>query len=111
MSLTHLAISRPVLTLMVISAMGVLGLISFGRLNAELYPKLNTPVVTITMTYSGAPPEDVERLITRPIEDAVIGIANLDFVTSSSSEGRSRVSLTFTDAADVDVAANDVDRR
>src|SRR5579884_2653339 len=96
---------------MVISAMVILGLVSFTRLNAELYPDINTPVVTVLTTYSGAAPEDVERLITKPIEDAVVGIANIDNIQSFSSEGRSQVTITFTDAANVDLAASDVDRR
>src|SRR3954451_5382042 len=96
---------------MVISAMVILGLVSFSRLNAELYPSINTPVVTVLTTYSGAAPEDVERLITKPIEDAVAGIANIDSIQSFSSEGRSQVTITFTDAGNVDLAASDVDRR
>ncbi|HZR99250.1 MAG TPA: efflux RND transporter permease subunit [Chloroflexota bacterium] len=111
MGLTRVAITRPVFILMVISAMVILGLVSFTRLNAELYPNINTPVVTVLTTYSGAAPEDVERLITKPIEDAVAGIANIDNIQSFSSEGRSQVTITFTDAANVDLAASDVDRR
>ena len=61
--------------------------------------------------YPGATPDDVEDLITRPIEDAVSGLANVDFITSSSLEGRSQVVITFTDAADVNLAATDVERR
>jgi hydrophobic/amphiphilic exporter-1 (mainly G- bacteria), HAE1 family len=111
LGLTRVAITRPVFILMVISAMVILGLVSFSRLNAELYPSINTPVVTVLTTYSGAAPEDVERLITKPIEDAVAGIANIDNIQSFSSEGRSQVTITFTDAGNVDLAASDVDRR
>src|SRR5579885_3379524 len=111
MGLTRVAISRPVVILMVFSALIVLGLFAYSRLNAELYPNINTPVVTVLTTYPGAAPEDVERLITRPIEDAVAGIANIDVITSSSSEGRSLITITFTDAANVDIAATDVERR
>src|SRR5918997_2769705 len=111
MGLTRVAITRPVFILMVISAMVILGLVSFSRLNAELYPTINTPVVTVLTTYSGASPEDIERLITKPIEDAVAGIANIDSIQSFSSEGRSQVTIPFTDAANVDLAATDVERR
>ncbi|HEY7068102.1 MAG TPA: efflux RND transporter permease subunit [Chloroflexota bacterium] len=111
MGLTRIAITRPVFILMVIAALVILGLVSFSRLNAELYPDINTPVVTVLTTYSGAAPEDVERLITKPIEDAVAGIANIDNIQSFSSEGRSQVTITFTDAGNVDLAASDVDRR
>src|SRR5918912_2446553 len=102
MGLTRVAVSRPVFILMVISAMVILGLVSYSRLNAELYPNINSPAVTIVTVYAGAAPEDVERLITKPIEDAVAGIANVKTIQSWSSEGRSQISITFTDAANVD---------
>ncbi len=111
MGLTRVAISRPVFMLMVIMAMVLLGGVSFFRLNAELYPNINTPVVTVLTTYAGAAPEDVQRLVTEPIEDAVAGIANVDVISSSSGEGTSQVTITFTDAADINVAATDVERR
>ncbi|MDP8922381.1 MAG: efflux RND transporter permease subunit [Chloroflexota bacterium] len=97
--------------LMVISAMVVLGLVSFFRLNAELFPNINVPVVTVVTTYPGASPDDVDRLVTQPIQDAVAGLANIDVLQASSTEGRSQVTITFTDAADVDTAAIDVQRR
>src|SRR4051794_32082037 len=111
MGLTRVAITRPVFILMVILAMVILGLVSFSRLNAELFPNINVPVVTIVTTYSGASPDDVDRLISQPIQDAVAGIANIDVLQSSSSEGRSQITITFTDSADVDTAAIDVQRR
>ncbi|MCC6174532.1 MAG: efflux RND transporter permease subunit [Chloroflexi bacterium] len=111
MGLTRVAIHRPVFILMVILAMVVLGLVSFTRLNAELFPNINVPVVTVATTYQGAAPDDVDRLVTQPILDAVSGLANIDYIQSSSAEGASRVTITFTDAANVDVAAIDVQRR
>jgi len=111
MGLTRVAVARPVFILMVISAMVILGLVAFTRLNAELFPNINVPVVTIATTYSGASPDDVDRLVTQPIQDAVAGIANIDVLQSSSTEGRSQVTLTFTDNANVDTAAIDVQRR
>src|SRR5688572_27613401 len=111
MGLTRVAITRPVFILMVISAMVVLGLVSFFRLNAELFPNINVPVVTISTTYAGASPDDVDRLITQPIQDSVAGIANVDVLQASSTEGRSQVTITFTDNANVDTAAIDVQRR
>ncbi len=111
MGLTRVAISRPVFMLMVILAMVLLGLVSFFRLNAELYPPTNTPVVTVLTTYQGAAPEDVQRLVTEPLEDAVAGIANVDVIQSSSFEGSSQVTITFTDVADINTAATDVERR
>ena len=111
MGLTRVAIVRPVFILMVISAMVILGLVSFTRLNAELFPSINVPVVSVSTTYTGASPDDVDRLVTKPLQDAIAGIANVDVLQSSSSEGRSQITITFLDSADVDTAAIDVQRR
>src|SRR3954470_20141721 len=111
MGLTRVAITRPVFILMVISALVVLGGVAFTRLNAELFPNINVPVVTISTTYSGASPDDVDRLITQPIQDAVAGIADVDVLQSSSTEGRSQVTITFLDNVDANTAAIDVQRR
>jgi HAE1 family hydrophobic/amphiphilic exporter-1 len=111
MGLTRLAINRPLFIVMVILAMVIMGAISYTRLNVELFPNINNPVVTVITGYPGAAPEDVERLVTKPIEDAVTGIANVDVVSASSTEGRSTVTITFTDKANADIAATDVERR
>ncbi|MGE3270020.1 MAG: efflux RND transporter permease subunit [Chloroflexota bacterium] len=111
MGLTRVAIARPVFILMVISAMVILGLVSFTRLNAELFPSINFPVVTVVTTYSGASPDDVDRLVTQPLQDAIAGIADIDVLQSASGEGRSQITITFLDSADVDTAAIDVQRR
>ena len=111
MGLTRVAITRPVFILMVISAMVILGLVSFTRLNAELFPNISFPVVTVVTTYSGASPDDVDRLVTQPLQDAIAGIANVDVLQSSSTEGRSQITITFLDSTDVDTAAIDVQRR
>jgi HAE1 family hydrophobic/amphiphilic exporter-1 len=111
MGLTRVAITRPVFILMVISAMVILGLVSFSRLNAELFPSISFPVVTVVTTYSGASPDDIDRLVTQPLQDAIAGIANVDVLQSSSTEGRSQITITFLDSADVDTAAIDVQRR
>ena len=111
MGLTRVAITRPVFILMVITAMVILGLVSFTRLNAELFPSISFPVVTVSTTYSGASPDDIDRLVTQPLQDAIAGIANIDVLQSSSTEGRSQITITFLDNTDVDTAAIDVQRR
>lgn len=111
MSLTSVAVRRPLFILMVILAGVIMGWVSYTRLNVELFPSLNNPVVTIVTSYPGASPDDVERLVTKPIEDSVTGIANVDVVSASSTEGRSIVTVVFTDKANSDIAATDVERR
>ena len=85
MGLTRVAINRPVFILMVITAMVILGLVSFTRLNAELFPSISFPVVTVVTTYSGASPDDIDRLVTQPLQDAIAGIAHVDVLQSVPS--------------------------
>lgn len=111
MALTRVAIQRPLFTLMVILAVVVLGLVSATRLGVDLLPSINIPVVTVSIVYPGASPEVVEQLVTKPVEDAVAGMAGLDSIRSISSEGVSAVIVTFKDNVDADVAAIDVEKR
>jgi HAE1 family hydrophobic/amphiphilic exporter-1 len=111
MGLTRVALTRPVFMLMVILALVVMGLVASTRLNAELFPNVVSPAVTVVTRYPGAAPEDVERLVTKPIEDAIAGLADIDYISASSAEGRSIVQVVFTDRANQDIVAVDVERR
>lgn len=111
MGLTRVAISRPVFILMVIFGMVLMGAISFRGLNQELFPSINTPVISVVTIYPGAGPEDIERLVTKPIEDTISGLSNIKSIASTSAEGRSIVTITFNDTANPDIAAVDVERR
>ncbi|TVP74921.1 MAG: efflux RND transporter permease subunit [Gemmatimonadales bacterium] len=106
--LPRLAVQRPVLATMLVVVFVVLGIFSLTQLRSELYPDVEFPVVSITTTYPGAGPEEVEVQVTEPIEDAVSNIANLDDLTSFSRENVSVVILQFNLDVDPDLAAIDV---
>jgi HAE1 family hydrophobic/amphiphilic exporter-1 len=108
MWLTRVSILRPVTITMVVVAIVVLGLVSRSRLPVDLYPKSDIPYVTVVATYAGTGPQEVETLITKPIEDAVSTISNVKNVTSTSQEGVGRVAIEFNLGTDLDTAANDV---
>lgn len=108
MTLPERAVSRPVLTTMVFVAVVALGAVSLSRLPIDLLPKLDFPSISIFTTYEGVGPEEIETLITRPIEEAVSTVQGVDRVESFSAEGRSRVSLRFTWGTELDTALNDV---
>src|SRR5688500_12116614 len=78
---------------MVIVSFMVLGIVSLGRLGIDLFPEVNFPFVNVLVPYPGAGPEEVETLVTRPIEDAVAGINGVKKVISTSSEGVARVGV------------------
>ena len=109
--ITALSIRRPLFMLMVILSVMIFGLIAYGRLGVDLFPSVNFPVVSVSIPYPGASPEVVESLVTRPVEDAVSGLADLDTINSTSSEGVAVVIVTFKDKADPQTVAIEVEKR
>ncbi|OPZ87626.1 MAG: Multidrug resistance protein MdtB [bacterium ADurb.Bin429] len=108
MWLTRLSITRPVTILMLVLALVVLGLQSRSRLPVDLYPDIEFPMVVITTIYPGTGPEEVETLISKPIEDSVSTISGLKKLTSTSSEGVSQVMMEMELGTNVDVAMADI---
>ena len=108
MWLTDVAIKRPVCTTMFFLALIVLGYRSLTLMPVDIYPNTNFPVITVTTTYPGAGPDEIETLITKPIEDQVGTINKIDEVTSVSSDSVSAVVIKFLLEADLNVAAADV---
>ena len=108
MWLTRVSIYRPVTITMVVLAIVVLGITSYNSLPLDLYPNIDFPWVTVFSSYPGAGPEEIETLVTRPIEDAVSTISGVKNVTSTSEEGTSWVGIEFELGIDLDTAANDV---
>jgi len=108
MWLTRAAILRPVAISMLVLALVVLGLQSMSLMQVDLYPRIEFPMVSIGTVYPGAGPQEIETLVSKPIEDAVSGVNNVKNVTSSSQEGISVVSVEFFVGTDVDTAASDV---
>ena len=104
MSLSSVAVRRPVFTVMMTAAIFVLGVMGLRELGTDLFPDVSFPVVSISIVYPGAGPKEVENLVTRKIEDAVVGINGIDRLRSYSREGVSQVVVLFklgTDVSDV----------
>jgi len=86
----------------------ILGGVSLSRLSIDLMPDITYPTLSISTNYENASPQEIEELITRPIEEAMSAVPGVEEVTSISAEGQSRVRVTFTWGTDLDAAANDV---
>lgn len=108
MSLSDVAIRRPVFTAMLSFAILVLGFLSYQRLATDLFPPVDFPIMLIRTVYPGASPEDIERDVTRPIEDAVAGIAGIDKLQSFTRDSASMIIVQFEMGTDLDVAVNQV---
>lgn len=105
MTLAEFAVRKKVTVVMVTMALILVGVIAFLRLPQELFPHINFPQVTVVTDYANAAPEEIETLITKPIEEAVGSVSGLKRIESISREGRSTVQVTFDWGQDIDVAA------
>ena len=108
MKLADVSIKRPVFTTMIITAILVLGLFSFIKLNVDQFPNVDIPYVTITTALPGAGPEQVESDVTKIIEDAVNPIEGVDHISSTSQEGVSIVTIQFKLEVQGEVASQEV---
>jgi len=111
MTITELSIKRPTLIVIIFAALTVLGLYSYQQLNYELLPKISPPVITIATIYPGASPNEVETSVTKPVEDAISSIDEIESVNSSSFEGLSFVFIQFNQSADVDISLQNAQRK
>ena len=108
MRISKASVHRPVTTSMAFAIVVLLGGVSLSRLPIDLMPDITYPVVTIRTNYENVGPEEIELLITRPIEEVVASIQGVEEMTSISGEGRSRVRVSFTWGTDLDAAVNDI---
>jgi hydrophobe/amphiphile efflux-1 (HAE1) family protein len=108
MWISDTSIKRPVFATMVIMSFMVLGVVSMSRLGIDLFPEVNFPFVNVAVVYPGAGPEEVETLVTKPIEDVVAGINGVKRVISTSTEGMSRVGIELRLEVDPQAATAEV---
>jgi len=106
--LAEICVQRPVFATMLIAAITVVGGVSFFTLGVDRYPRVETPTVSVTTTNPGATPENIETEITDRIEAAVNTVAGIDELRSTSTEGRSRVTISFDLSKNADIAAQEV---
>jgi HAE1 family hydrophobic/amphiphilic exporter-1 len=108
MNISRSAVHRPIFTIMVVLITIILGGISLIRLPIDLMPDITYPTLTIRTLYENASPEEIEELVTRPVEEAMSAVPGVEYVYSTSAEGASNVRVSFTWGTDLDTAANDI---
>ncbi|MGC9327612.1 MAG: efflux RND transporter permease subunit, partial [Candidatus Hinthialibacter sp.] len=111
MKISLFSVRRPITTIMFYLMVILFGVISFIRLPIDLMPDITYPSITVATSYTNVGPQEMEQLITRPIEETVSSIQGVEELNSTSSEGESRVRVSFTWGTDLDEAANDVRTR
>lgn len=103
-----LATSRPIGVSIIFVALSLLGVLSLRSLAVDLMPDVEVPWISITTGYEGVAPEEIETLITRPIEKQMAGVEGVELLEAQSAEGLSRVFLRFDWSMDPKVALDEV---
>src|SRR5436190_10376841 len=109
--LAEICVKRPVFATMLVMSLVVVGAFSFFSLGVDLFPKIDFPTITVTVTNPGASPQEMETEITEKVEEAVNTISGIDELRSTSIEGISQVFVQFVLEKDVNVAAQEVENR
>jgi HAE1 family hydrophobic/amphiphilic exporter-1 len=107
-SLPAISVKRPIGVAMLSIAVCILGAIAVTRLPVDLLPEVDFPRITIVTRYDGVGPQEIENLLTRPVERAVSTIDGVTALEGESAEGLSRVQLQFDWGINLDTAVNDV---
>jgi multidrug efflux pump len=108
MSLSSLSIKRPVLATVFSLVILLFGAIGMTFLGVREFPSVDPPIISVSTSYPGANSDVIETQITEPLEQSINGIPGIRTLTSSSSQGRSRITVEFELSVDLETAANDV---
>ena len=108
MQLAEISIRRPVFATVLSLLIVLVGAVSFNRLTVREYPKIDEPVVTVSVRYAGASAEVIESQVTKPLEDSIAGIDGVDVITSISRAEQGQITVRFRLEKDADSAAAEV---
>jgi hydrophobic/amphiphilic exporter-1 (mainly G- bacteria), HAE1 family len=108
MWLTRFAVRQPTIVTLFFLAIGLFGAIGYASMGKNIIPNINFPIVTVSANYPGASPEEIERLIVRPIEDQIQSIRHIDKVNATAVDGGTTIVVQFKLGTDINSAANDV---
>ncbi len=108
MNISELSLRRPVLAIVMNIVIVVFGIIGFKFLGVRDYPAIDPPNINVSTSYPGANADIIETQITEPLEKAINGVPGIKNMTSSSSNGSSRINVEFELGTDLETAANDV---
>jgi len=106
--LPEFSVKKKVTASMMAAILVVLGAIAYTRLGLDFFPDLEFPTVSVITTYTGASSEDIENVLTRPLEQVVSAVNRVKKVTSQTSEGVSAISVEFEWGTNLDFAAQDI---
>jgi len=95
MNIARGPVERPILTSIIFLIVIILGLVSLSRISIDLMPEITYPTISVITEYGNVGPQEMEELITRPIEEALAAVQGVEEIISTSTEGRSLVRVSF----------------
>lgn len=110
MGLTRYVLKRPVTTILALLCILVFGISSVFSATLEQMPDTDQPMLIVRASYQGATPEDMDELVTKPIEDQVSRLEGVKSMSSTSNEGNAMIMLEYDYDADMDDAYNELTR-
>lgn len=108
MNISEVSIRRPVLATVMTVIILLFGIIGYAYLGVREYPSVDNPIISVSCSYAGANADVIENQITEPLEQNINGIPGIRSLTSTSEQGRSRITVEFELSVDLETAANDV---
>ncbi len=106
MNIFDFSVKRPVAVTMIVLIVIILGVVSFGKLGMDLFPKMELPMLLVQTSYTGVSPQEIEEQITRPLEAAVGTVSGVQSITSYSTRGSSMVLVEFSWGSDLNYVTN-----
>lgn len=107
-NISEISIKRPVLSTVMMLVILLFGLIGYQSLGVREYPSVDQPIISVSTSYPGANAEVIMNQITEPLEQNINGIPGIRSLSSTSSQGNSRITIEFELSVDLETAANDV---
>ena len=108
MKIVDLSVDRKITVTMITLIVILGGIISFTKLGLDMLPDVEFPMVSVVTVYSGASPEDIESIVTKPIEQAIASVSGVKGVVSTTVEGMSMIAVEFESGSNLDFAAQDL---
>ena len=105
MNISKFCIKHKVTTLLAVIMVSIFGVVFTTRLQMALLPDVEAPMAVVMCYYNGATPSDMEDLVTRPLETAILSVPGVEGVSSTSSDGVSQIQITYVEDTDLDIAA------
>lgn len=102
------SVKKPLTVFVAVFMIIILGFVSFTKMTPDLLPSINLPYALVITAYPGATPEEVEAQVSKPLEQAMASLENINDVSSVSADSSSRIMLQFADGANMDTMVSDI---